>query len=293
MNKINLFYWKNLNFGDELSPAIIEEFSGKKVQYKDIGISIKDRIWAFLRLDIKRIKTIYFPWQKLYSSIGSVIGWLPKGTIIWGSGFMNFNEKFKGGKILAVRGKLTEKELKLQGFTDEMVYGDPAVLLPLWIKPSKIKSNYVGIIPHWSEYEYFNERFGSKYCIIDLRSDQILEIISKITSCEYILSSSLHGIIVAHSYQIPALWIKKENIGTDGFKFHDYFSSVDIPEYNGIENIEILLSTEEKWHEVFIKNKDISLIKGSLQNIQYKLLQSIPFGLKEKYQNILQDLVKS
>lgn len=288
MNKVNLFYWNNLNFGDELSPAIIEEFSGIKVQYKNIGISRKDRINAFVKIDNKLIKTIYFPWQKLYSSIGSILSWLPKGTIVWGSGFMNSNEKFKGGQILAVRGKLTEKKLNLQGYTNKMVYGDPALLLPLWIRPTKIKTNRVGIIPHWSEFEYFNEQFGSKYCIIDLRSDQILKIVELITSCEYILSSSLHGVIVAHAYNIPALWIKHGGIGTDGFKFHDYFSSVEIPEYNGFENIDELLGPKELWKEKFKIHPELTLINNSLDKIQFNLLKSLPFGLSKKYQQILQ-----
>lgn len=290
MNRVNLIYWKNTNFGDELGPALIEEFSGRKVQYKDIGINRIDRLKAVLKLDLKKVNTIYFPHQKVFSSIGSILSWLPKGTIVWGSGFMNSNEKFKGGKILAVRGKLTERLLKLQGHKLELIYGDPALLLPLWIKPEKFKKYKLGIIPHWSEYEYFKDTYGEQHHVIDLRSNNIKDILSEITSCEYILSSSLHGIIVAHSYQIPALWIKHGNIGTDGFKFHDYFSSVEIPKYNGFENIENLLSNEGKWHEEFNNNKDISLIKASLQNIQFKLLRSMPFGLKDKYRIILNNL---
>lgn len=67
------------------------------------------------------------------------------------------------------------------------------------------------------------------------------DVIEDIVSCEYILSTSLHGIIVAHTYGVKALWIKKGNIQTDGIKFDDYFSSVQIDRYSPIENFDVVL----------------------------------------------------
>ena len=59
------------------------------------------------------------------------------------------------------------------------------------------------------------------------------KIIDEINSCQVIISSSLHGIITCHAYNIPCLWYKfSEKIVGDGIKFADYFSSVNIKPYN-------------------------------------------------------------
>src|SRR5699024_9384076 len=162
----------------------------------------------------------------------------------------------KGGEVFAVRGKLTSESLVRQGFQKCDVYGDPALLLPLWLKPSSKKQHFLGIIPHHSEVDYFIEKYSDKYFIIDLRTTNVHRIVEEINSCERILSTSLHGVIVAHAYDIPALWIKKGYIGTDGFKFHDYFSSVKIPLYHGITDIDESLIDESKVFELFHENND-------------------------------------
>lgn len=54
------------------------------------------------------------------------------------------------------------------------------------------------------------------------------DFIDQICSCEIILSSSLHGIIIADAYQIPNIWITltHQEHPDDNFKFKDYFLSV-------------------------------------------------------------------
>ena len=55
---------------------------------------------------------------------------------------------------------------------------------------------------------------------------EIENFIDELASCESIFSSSLHGVIVAQAYGIPAQWItvKDSPINDDqNFKFEDYF----------------------------------------------------------------------
>lgn len=54
------------------------------------------------------------------------------------------------------------------------------------------------------------------------------QFIDNILSCEYILSSSLHGIIIADAYKIPNIWISLTNNEhpDNNFKFKDYYLSV-------------------------------------------------------------------
>lgn len=291
MGKVNLYYWNgHKNFGDVLSAKLIEELSGCKTQlkiYTSFSVSLKRFTKALFHLDFIELKKIEYPWQTTLYAVGSILKYGNKKSLYWGSGFMKNSESFKGGHILAVRGKYTDKKLQKDGFAGCQIYGDPALLLPLWIKPKQEKKFRLGIIPHWKEVDYFLNNYGNSYKIIDLRTDDIHEIIEEISSCEYILSTSLHGVIVSHAYNIPALWIQKGNIDTDGFKFYDYFSSVGIEVYDGFKDIKAILSTDLEWMSLFNSNLSRSKIQVSLNNIQIELLKVAPFPLKDKYRNLI------
>ena len=73
-------------------------------------------------------------------------------------------------------------------------------------------------------------------------------IINEILSCERIVSSSLHGLITAQSYDIPCFWFKQNYIPGDDIKFYDYFESVYdidyIPKIEGEISIEKVLNKE-------------------------------------------------
>lgn len=286
MGKINLVYWDSDNFGDALSPLLIEELSGLKSQHKLSPLS-EHNIRVFLKglskFEFYRLRSLLFPWQKTLLCIGSIMSWGKKNSAIWGAGFMNKNDPFKGGRTLAVRGKLTDAKLRKEGFKGCAVYGDPALLLPLWIEPQEGKTYKLGIIPHWHEVDFFLETYGSQYHIVDLRTRDVDKIVKEIMACEYVLSTSLHGVIVGHAYNIPSLWIKKGYIDTDGFKFHDYFSAVNIPFYDGFANLEKILADDKNWKALFNANQDKAFINHSLAKIQSDLLRSAPFPLKEKY----------
>lgn len=70
---------------------------------------------------------------------------------------MNWNESFRGGKVLAIRGKLTNDKLIAMGFRHCNAFGDPALLLPLIVSPTENKVRDVVIIPHWKEVESFKK----------------------------------------------------------------------------------------------------------------------------------------
>jgi pyruvyltransferase len=288
MGKINLVYWDSENFGDALSPLLIEELSGLQAQHKLSPLS-KYNIKVFLKqlskYEFHRLTSLLFPWQKTLLCIGSIMSWGKKNSDIWGAGFMNRNDAFKGGRTHAVRGKLTDEKLRREGFPGCAIYGDPALLLPLWIEPKGDKSYQLGIIPHWHEVDFFKEHYGKQYHIVDLRTRDVDRIVKQIMACEYILSTSLHGVIVGHAYHIPSLWIKKGAIDTDGFKFQDYFSSVNIAAYDGFENFDEILKDEKKWKALFREHQDKTLMNTSLAKMQSDLLRSAPFPIKEKYKN--------
>lgn len=286
--KIKLVYWNYYqNFGDLLAPYIVSKLSGKKIIHKffylGVVCSIKQFIYGLFHFNIKALKSNLFCWENNLLSVGSILAWGNKKSVIWGSGFMSENQSFNGGTICALRGKYSDIKLRNEGFQGSSVYGDPALLLPLIFLPQVVKKYEIAIIPHWSETDFFIEKFGHKYKIIDLRTVNIEEVITEITSCKKILSTSLHGLIVSHAYGIPALWIRNKKLHNSNFKFFDYFSSVDIKEYEGLLNVDEILFSKDNYNLLFDKNKDKCLPKVDLKLIQKALLYAAPFDVKNEF----------
>ncbi|MHA7943017.1 polysaccharide pyruvyl transferase family protein [Formosa sp. 3Alg 14/1] len=277
------------NFGDILNPYIAKKKFSTELKYNHYYSLLYYYRVLFSNLRrTKKVKlpsrqVIAYPWQPVLFGIGSILDYANGQTIVWGSGFREFDSKFLTGepvKILAVRGELTKKRLSEIGYNSksDIAIGDPALLMPLiYSSPAKKTSqNKIGIVPHYSEYDYFVETYGDSYEIINMINENVEEVIDLINSCEYILSTSLHGIIIAHAYNVPALWIKNSNIGTGKFKFHDYFSSVGIPFYDGFTNFNEVLKSQENVITFFNNNKDKSSIKTSLKEIQDNLINTFP-----------------
>ena len=85
---------------------------------------------------------------------------------------------------------------------------------------------------HWRHLNKLN--YDNDILFIDILREEtkITEFIDDICSCEKIISSSLHGIIIANAYGIPAKWFIIDNLPLEGSpykKFYDYFISVNMP----------------------------------------------------------------
>lgn len=152
------------------------------------------------------------------------------------------------------------------------------MLLPEYLKGSIEKRYLVGIIPHWSEYGIIRDFYPHDIFVIDPRTSDIEEVVNKITACEYIVSSSLHGIIIAHTYGIPALWFR-HNKFDDGFKYLDYFSSVQLEEYEPLNMIPANTLTNRKQIETLFENyKNYRLPnKEAVKQIRYNLHACFPY----------------
>ncbi len=208
---MRLYWYKSTNFGDKLSPYLVEKITGKKPQRASF-------ITTFLGL------------KENYSAIGSLFSFIGSKTTVWGTGIIGTKQLIrKPKKILAVRGPLTRQELIKRNIPCPRIYGDPALLLPKYYTPKSNKKYELGIIPHFIDYLIVKYKVkDNRIKIIDLRKP-IETVIEDIHSCKRIISSSLHGLIVAHAYKIPALWAEfsKMVIGK-GFKFRDYLASVKL-----------------------------------------------------------------
>jgi pyruvyltransferase len=164
---------------------------------------------------------------------GRPVSWLrrrPWRTLhVWGSGFMSSNSQAswpQSVKFHAVRGPLTRRRVASEGQQESVALGDPGLLLPqIW--PAALGKNCkVLVIPHFATHKTFMAKYAQslpKYWdVLDLLASP-QAICEKIAGADMVVSSSLHGIIVADAYKVPSCWMEPHGkIKGDGFKFEDY-----------------------------------------------------------------------
>jgi hypothetical protein len=157
--------------------------------------------------------------------VGSTAKFAREGTIVLGTGTMREADTLdRRGDWRFVRGPYTRGIVVRDGGDCPEIYGDPALLLPLLQPPPSGKTHEVGVVPHYVDYEYAAGRYDN---VINVLNPDPLEVARQIASCKKIVSSSLHGIIAAHAYGIPAAWVEFSNkLSGDGIKFADHFASV-------------------------------------------------------------------
>lgn len=208
---MKVFWHKNPppgNLGDVLNPVLL----GK------LGVSVE--------------------WAPRHSAellaIGSVIDATQPGMIVWGSGAMSRDATpHPDATYLAVRGPVTREIVIAAGGECPRIYGDPALLLPLVHATSVEKRHGVGFVRHYVDGD-------PPPAHVDLEISPLnrnpLTVVDAIRSCETIVSSSLHGLVVAQAYGIP--WRHREcaALKGDGTKFEDFIIAVRARlEFNGYQ----------------------------------------------------------
>jgi hypothetical protein len=191
-------------------------------------------------------------------AIGSTAKFVRSGDIVWGTGIMWGKDPInQDATYLAVRGPITGQKVNCNTF------GDAGLLCSRLFPFNEDKNTDIGVIPHYVDYKI---DIGQLYKI-NIINENPIEVAHQIASCKRIISSSLHGIIVAHSYGIPAAWWKPSNkLDGDGSKFEDYAASVDIdlPYSNSIDNVIYTLPDLDKVYK--IQNNLLLVLKDYLDN---------------------------
>lgn len=269
--KIALFWWsskkfehkKQENFGDIVGPYLLKKLS--------------DLDFFFVQPHKRKWHQLF---KKVYFTVGSILQHADKNSIVWGSGIVDKKQHIKKATFLAVRGPKTRERLLELGYNVPEVYGDPAILLPKVYLPDVKTTHKIGIIPHYVDYETVNNWYKDEKSIkvISLLNDNVEAVIDDILSCEKIISSSLHGLIVGHAYQKRCVWVKfSEKVFGDGVKFEDYFLSIGLSALQPII-VKEKLNLEHLNNIVEIEGVNVS--NKQIYSIQKKLLQAYPFKLK-------------
>lgn len=235
------YYWRGKkNFGDLLTPLLVNRFTHLPtswVEPKDASLVMVGSILEHLPVD----------WTGVIAGAGK----LHEGTIL----------DLTKAKILALRGPLTAK-----GVRGSFVLADPGLLADELV-PNQDKIYNLGIVPHWTDKTLENnplfEQFSPKIIRV---TDDPLEVIKQIAQCSKIVSSSLHGIILADAFgiprriELPPRTITHPHQEGGLFKWLDYSASIGMKLEIGITqgvDRNIIIEKQNELFDVFEEIKSI------------------------------------
>jgi pyruvyltransferase len=193
------------NFGDELSPVLVRYL-----------------LESTHRQRVQNLKPV--AGKKLFA-VGSILHFAKNGDVIWGSGVNGKvgvdMHRFRSLDVRAVRGPKTREFLAKRGIFCPEVFGDPALLLPQYIpKESILKGDmrdYI-VIPNYNDLPLFTHE---KHIVSPLQP--LSRVLKAIVNSRLVVSSSLHGVVLAEAYGIPAVLLLPAGHGESIFKYKDYY----------------------------------------------------------------------
>ena len=120
--------------------------------------------------------------------------------------------------------------------------------------------------------------------------DKWTDIIDEIAGSVFVMSESLHGLIVSETYNVPCLWVEFSDLRMGffhsnndwNFKFRDFYESIgkhnmsSLKLYEGV-NFPELLTAKDEWKPGNINYDD--------------LLQQFPFEIKSEFYRRIKDFL--
>lgn len=191
------------NFGDELSPVLVAAILRHKYP---------DARWTLQRK------------QRNMLAIGSILHFAKNSDVIWGTGIngkiAEDSYGFSTLDVRSVRGPRTWQFLLEKGIASPKIFGDPALLAPKFLKRPTVNgkvSDFI-VIPHYHDLKAFE---GVDNLVSPLQPLRV--VLHSILSSRKVISSSLHGVILAEAYGIPAVLLLP-NFDEDKYlKYLDYY----------------------------------------------------------------------
>lgn len=202
---IPTFWWDgHPNFGDDLTPWLLPRY-GFAPQYRE-------------------------PRAARVIGVGSLLEFVPPDFTgaVWGTGLMHDRPyPLPSASVLAVRGPLTAERI---GVTGEVAYGDPGLLVSRHQRRPE-PDGRIAVVPHG--HHRTNALLGlrvreagdsARVVNVHRRAGSA---IGEIAASRAVVTTSLHGLVTADSYGIPAVWTTLDPpLGGGDFKFRDYEAAV-------------------------------------------------------------------
>lgn len=203
------------NFGDLLGPLIVDRITELE------GLVERDNTEARLL------------------AVGSILGLARDHDVIWGTGINGKSlDRFAAPSTLdvrAVRGPRTRAVLEQQGLRVPPVFGDPGLLLPRLFALGRTPPGHgrveLTIVPNLHDFP----QFAGMPEALDPRQD-FWSIVRRIQSSELVVGSSLHAMVLADSFGVPARLMRSD--AEPSFKYDDYFLGTGRTDYRPASSLE-------------------------------------------------------
>lgn len=199
------FWWDgHPNFGDDLTPLLLPRY-GLVPHYRE-------------------------PRAAGLVGVGSLLEFLTPefSGAIWGSGLMHDDAHLlPAASVLAVRGPLTAERI---GMRSDPAFGDPGLLVARH-RARPTCDDRIVVVPHGHHRAHAGLAAlvraaggGARVVNVHQRAGAAVQ---EIASGRAVVTTSLHGLITADSYGIPAVWTTLDPPLDGGdFKFRDYEAAV-------------------------------------------------------------------
>jgi pyruvyltransferase len=236
---VKAYWWRALrNFGDGLNPFLLRHFAGVDVEWGDMADasvvslgSVLEHVPPNWNGNIVGVGRLYGPSAPMYN----------RATV-----------NIASARIWALRGPLSAKGIK-----GDFALGDPGLLADELVADDIVTREYdLGVLPHWSDRqltqrpEWYNSKWSTRVIMSD---ENPLQVVREISRCKKLVTSSLHGLIVADAVGIPRRLEYTKTLDNEGgkFKFQDYSASVCAPLELGKLITAPRFHVEDRKHEIF------------------------------------------
>jgi len=172
-------------------------------------------------------------------TVGSILHFAKNGDIIWGSGrngkISSEEHRFNNLDVRMLRGPLTHKFLAEHGVSAPKIFGDPGLLVgylfPEYLALGNTKIHKLTVISNLND-----TIINIHPSMLKSPTDPLRSVLVRIAQSELVISSSLHGIVVAEAFGVPVRVLKSSTEPT--FKYEDYFLGTGRSFYPSYETIQ-------------------------------------------------------
>lgn len=192
----------------------------------------------------------------------------------------------KNVTIYSVRGPKTEdlirKNCDVQG---SIGHGDPGFLIPSLFPqyqkktPKKQKQEAkprICFVPHFQDKDYAELKQLPAKDVIAVKN-KWQPVVDAIHNCDYVASSSLHGIIIAIAIGIPTMWFQfpeGETSKTEGsFKYLDFYDSIGLLDKTPVGNFSLVFD-HEAYDPIIPELQRKSIFDSILSSFPYHLFET-------------------
>jgi len=201
------------NFGDLLGPILVQRI------VEEFGLSQPDQ-------------------HRRLVAIGSIMRLTQPGDVVWGSG-VNGRSMDVGASpdidVRAVRGPHTRAMLVESGADVPEVYGDPALLWPRYWPRDSYRNGADHLHREVTVVPNHNDIPSVRSAEIVSPLDDPHSVIRRIANSDFVCGSSLHGIVLAEAFGIPARLIRSES--EPSFKYDDYYAGTGRASYEPAKTV--------------------------------------------------------